>query len=274
MFSAPTPQPARVSECDEPKAGRIWCDDFESDRTPAYFEYDDGRGSFARVAGVGLDSSSGMRVRWQRGTVNAGSLHLAFGRTPIPYMKPADEGTTNYREIYWRMYVRLQADWTGGGGDKLSRAIVFANGSFAEAAVSHVWSMNAAYLGLDPASGTDASGTLKTTGYNDSPNLRFLGALASTTPIFDAAHVGKWYCVEAHMRLNDFGETNGVNELWINGNLEVQATNLNWVGGFNQFGINAIYFENYWNDGSPAVQERYFDNLVVSTQRIGCTALR
>jgi hypothetical protein len=34
--------------------------------------------------------------------------------------------------------------------------------------------------------------------------------------------------------------------------------------------INAVFFENYWNAGSPVQQERYFDNLVISTQSIPC----
>jgi hypothetical protein len=35
-----------------------------------------------------------------------------------------------------------------------------------------------------------------------------------------------------------------------------------------------VFVENYWNTGSPVAQERYLDNLVVSTQRIGCLAAR
>ncbi|HVT40119.1 MAG TPA: Ig-like domain-containing protein [Gemmatimonadaceae bacterium] len=259
-----------TDECSQPQAGRIWCDDFESDRTGSYFEYDSGGGRFARAAGVGVDSSTGMRVRWAAGDVGAGSFHLAFGKTPQAYMKPVDDGTANYREIYWRMYVRNQAGWTGGGGEKLARGIVFADSSWAEAAIAHVWSMNLNLLGLDPASGTDTLGNVRTKEYNDFPNLRWFGEQRGATPIFDAAHVGKWYCVEVHMKLNDAGQSNGLNELWINGSLEAQSTNLNWLGSFNAFGINAIFFENYWNAGSPVAQERYIDNLVVSTQRIGC----
>ena len=273
LTASPDPR-LQASECSETKPGRIWCDDFEADRTSSYFEYDAGGGSFVRVAGVGINGSTGMRARWKPGQVSAGSLHLALGKTPSSYMKPADAGTSNYREVYWRMYVRFQDGWSGGGADKLSRAIVFATSDWAEAAVSHVWSMKTYFVGLDPASGTDTFGVLKTTVYNDNPNLRWLGAQAGATPLFDADHVGKWYCVEAHMKLNDFGESNGVNELWVNDSLEAQASSLNWLGIFNDYGINAVFFENYWNEGSPAAQERYFDNIVVSTQRIGCGAMR
>jgi hypothetical protein len=48
--------------------------------------------------------------------------------------------------------------------------------------------------------------------------------LSAYPSLFDTTHVGKWYCIEAHTRLNDPGRSDG----------------------------------------------RYFDNFVVSTQRIGC----
>ena len=264
-----------ISECDSQQAAWIWCDDFEQDRLASYFEYDSHGGNFVRATSVGLDASSGMRARWTAiGQVEAGALHLAFGKTPQSYFRPVDAGTTIYREIYWRVYVRYEAAWTGGGADKLTRAMSFASTStWAQAMIAHVWSgtsPNQDYLLIDPASGTDASGTLRTTTYNDFANLRWLGAVRGTTPIFDAAHVGQWHCVEAHIRLNDAGQANGIFELHVNGALEARKTGLNWVGSFSSYGINAVFLENYWNNGATRAQERYFDNFVVSTQPIGC----
>ncbi len=37
------------------------------------------------------------------------------------------------------------------------------------------------------------------------------------------------------------------------------------------FAINAVFFENFTNAGSPVERVRYFDNLVIATERIGCT---
>ncbi len=124
---------------------------------------------------------------------------------------------------------------------------------------------------LIPASGTDRVGYVLTTKYNDFPRLRWLGHSASVTPIFDSAHVGQWYCVETHARLNDPGASNGVFELWINDRLEAHSAGLNWVGGYKDYGINAVFFENYWNAGPPVAEERYLDDIVVSTARIGCS---
>lgn len=261
------------NECAAPKPEWIWCDDFDEDRLASYFEVDPAKGSIARVAGVGNGGSSGIRTRFAKGQVSAGSLKLAFGRTPAPYFRPVDGGTADYRDLYWRFYVRNQPGWTGGGGHKLSRMTVFATESWAQAMIAHVWSAQAPnqnYLLLDPASGTDPQGNLRTTVYNDFAKIRWLGALRGSTALFDGSHVGAWYCVESRVRLNDAGQSSGVFELWLNGGLQARAGRLNWLGSYASYGLNAVVLENYWNGGSPAAQERFFDNFVVSTQRIGC----
>jgi uncharacterized protein YjdB len=261
-----------INECAQPQPEWIWCDDFEQNRLGSYFEYDPSNGSFERLSGVGAEGSTGMRARFASGQVSAGSMKLAFGRTPTSYMRPVDAGNQNYREIYWRMYVQNAPGWSGGGGDKLARGIVFANSNWAEAAIAHVWSGGSGhnYLVVDPASGTNTQGNLQTTSYNDFDNMRWLGSETGSTPIFRSDNVGQWRCVEVRMRLNDAGQTNGVFELWIDGTLDARRTSLNWLGAYDDYGINAIFFENYWNDGSPQQQSRFFDNIVVSTQRVGC----
>ena len=72
------------------------------------------------------------------------------------------------------------------------------------------------------------------------------------------------------MKLNVAAASDGIFEMWIDGALEAQRTGVNWLGTYSAYGINAVFLENYWNTGSPRRQERYFDNFVVSTQRIGC----
>ncbi|MGH7562514.1 MAG: hypothetical protein ACRENB_16020 [Gemmatimonadales bacterium] len=240
-----------------------------------YFEVASANGAFARAPGVGHDGSWGMRARFGAGTVNAGSLKLAFGRTPQPYFRPVDGGTATYRGLYWRMYLRNAPGWTGGGGDKLSRLTIFSSPTtWAQAMIAHVWSGGRApgwnHLVIDPASGTDALGAVVTTTYNDFANLRWLGSARSVTPLYDAVHVGTWHCIETHVRLNEGRLANGVFELWINGNLEARRTGLDWVGDYAGYGLNALFLENFWNDGSPVAQERFLDRLVVSTQPIGC----
>jgi hypothetical protein len=94
-----------------------------------------------------------------------------------------------------------------------------------------------------------------------------------------------WICVESHIELNDPGPpavANGTEEFWISDDLGV--TNVlesspgnstpgtqNQRGTYDQYGINQIVFENFWNSpGAPSSMEIYRDNIVISTERIYC----
>ena len=39
---------------------------------------------------------------------------------------------------------------------------------------------------------------------------------------------------------------------------------LDWHGTWDEFGINAVFLENYWNEGSVKRQARWFDDFVIS----------
>jgi hypothetical protein len=268
---------ATAAECETPRPGWIWCDDFEQDRSGSYFEIQRSQGGFSRVDGVGMDGSFGMRGTFRAGRQDAGALHVAFGRTPAPYFRPVDSGTADYREVFWRVYVRNDADWSGGGGYKLSRATIFAGSNWSQAMIAHVWAgrgrereQRSEYLVIDPATGVSASGSVATRKYNDFGKLHFLGSVKGRTALFGPGEIGKWHCVEAHVRLNSPGAADGLFELWVNGRLDARRANLDWIGRYSAYGINAVMLENYWNGGAPRTQSRYFDDFVVSTRRIGC----
>src|SRR5256885_15333135 len=70
----PPRPPTNVAECATPQPAWIWCDDFEQDRLNRYFEYDNANGSFVRAAKMGVGGSYGMRARFNKGQVDAGSL--------------------------------------------------------------------------------------------------------------------------------------------------------------------------------------------------------
>lgn len=261
------------AECANPAPAWIFCDDFEKDRLKEYFEYDNPQNSFVRTQGAGVDGSWGMQVSFAQGQVNAGSLKLAFGKTPDKYMKPIDAGTEKFNEVYWRMYIRNDSGWTGGGGDKLSRAQSLASKDWAQAMMAAVWSGSGGdrdHLVIDPATGINNIGDLAATRYNDFANQKYLGMVKSSTPLFHTSNVGKWHCVEARVKLNEAGRNNGIFTLWINDKLEASKTDINWLGVYSEYGINAIFFENYWNDGSTKSQKRYIDRIVVSRSKIGC----
>ena len=190
--------PRHASECGTPGRDWIWCDDFERDRLKLYFEYESAGGAFRPVAGSGVGGSRGMRASYSVGRPSAGSLKLAFGRTPGSYFRTVDTGRESYREIYWRFYLRREPGWQGGGGDKLSRAVSFASADWSTAMIAHLWAgspPDANHLVIDPASGTDVDGRVRTNGYNDFKNLRWLGNVRGARSVFDEQSVGAWQCI-------------------------------------------------------------------------------
>lgn len=251
----------------------IFCDDFEEDSPLVgegrYFEYVNDSGEFVVGEGVGIKGSKGMRVLWQKDEVAAGNLKLGFGRNPSSYMNKGIRSDEDFREIYYRMYLKMQDGWQGNPA-KLSRANVFAADDWSQAMIAHLWSDGQDHLLIDPVRCVDTNDQVKCFGYNDFAHMDWLGNQPGITPLFDSEHNNRWYCIEAHVRLNNPAQSNGVQEFWINGQLEASKSGLNFVRSYTGYGINAIFFENYWNDGSPQEQERYFDNIIVSTQRIGC----
>ncbi len=251
----------------------IFCDDFESDaplRAPdRYFEYGDAGGNFVPQDGAGVDGSRGMRARFLAGAVGAGGMKLAFGRNPNGYMNSALRPTEDFREVWYRMDLRMQEGWVGDPA-KLSRATVFTHPSdWSQAMIAHLWGDGKNHLLVDPVRCVDGNGRVKCKGYNDFSNMSWLGYKPGETPIFDTDRAGSWHAVETHVRLNDPGRANGVQEFWIDGRLEARREGLDFVGTYTDYALNAIFFENYWNDGSPVEQERYFDNIVVSAAPIG-----
>ncbi|WP_179216019.1 polysaccharide lyase, partial [Paenibacillus sp. MY03] len=209
---------------------------------------------------------------FKQGVASAGGMKVAFGKTPSAYEAPVSRDGEIIRELYYRMYLKHDENWIGGGGYKLSRVTTLTPG-WAQPFIGHLWSGNSGdpkenYLLLDPASGTDEAGNLLTTKYNDFDNLRWLDIKQGLTPIFSEDYIGKWYSIEVHIKLNDPGQSNGVFEYWINNTLQASKTNINWVGNYDAYGINTVLFENFWNNGAPQDQNRYFDNIVISTEKI------
>lgn len=254
-----------------PSPDVIWCDSFEdADLGPGntvgekYYDFDDDAGDFIRINTQSAEGNYAMRSRWQTGETSAGSMHLNFGRNPLGSNLYS---TRDFRDIYWRFYIKLE-DGFSGYPSKLTRAIGFADTGWSQSMIAHLWvnDSDPSRLAADPASGIAADSSLATSGWNDFANLSWLGARTGSTALVP----GQWYCVEAHVALNSPGNTDGVFEYWLDDTREAGRTDLNWVKSWTDYGINAVFFSNYWGAGSPREQERYFDALVVSTKRIGC----
>jgi hypothetical protein len=247
----------------------IWHDSFDSGQvSAAYCEHGDDNGDCVPVSYQAFGGSGySLRARFQQGEVGAGGVKLVFGDSPVYSSRRLRPGEF-FDDLYWRVYVKHQRGWTRNPA-KMSRATSFARSDWSQAMIAHVWGGKGDVLCIDPASGIDADTNLATSGYNDFPNLDWLGLRNATFPVFSTAESGQWICVEARVRLNTPGQADGVFTLWIDGTVEAHRDDLNWTRSWRDYGINAVFLENYWNSGSPVEQERFFDDYVVSTAPVG-----
>jgi len=269
-----------------------------------------GPNQFIPWQGIGLGGSQGMRAEFREidgKDYTNGSLHVYFGAVPPSStgFKSVAAQNEYLTEIYARFYFKCDESWDFGGADKLCRITSIQGSNYSQSMIAHLWSsghreegarQTGHYLSLDPASGIDITGgraqTLREGGvnypatnrkllsskYNDFPNLSWTGGKQIDIPFFDADHVGQWYCIEMRVKLNDPGQSNGIFEVWVDDVLKASLTDKNWIGSCEVgpgkfYGINAFYLENYCNNGVIGNQARYFDNLVISRQKIGMATL-
>jgi len=249
-------------------ASIIFHDEFDQSpkENPVYLEYTTEKpDSFLQAPGEGL-AGGAMRARFEQGQVTVGTLKVAFGRKAFSRSRGLRPDET-FREIYWRVYVKHQAGWQGNPA-KLGRATCLVDANWRQGFIAHIWGGPDDALCIDPATGISDSRVV-TTKYNDFDHLRWLGCRKGRTPIFRTAESGRWVCVESHVKLNTPGRADGVFALWVDGHLEAEHRDLDWHGAWEDFAINAVFLENYWNDGSPKPQSRWLDNFVISTKPIG-----
>lgn len=242
----------------------IWYDAMD-EPSSQYFEQKGELSSRETLGGRGRS----LEVFYPKGEKGGGSANrkLAFGDCPVGRGKALKRDRT-FDDVYWRIYVKHQDGWTGEGPAKMSRAMILNAGDWSQAMISHVWG-SGPHLTLDPvraAEGTEAT----TTRYNDWDGLKWLGnAPASQFPIHATEEAGRWVCVEARARLNTPGKSDGYNALWIDGIRQCERKDLDFRSRYMKHGINAIFLESYWNQGSPVDQYRWYDDFVVSTKPIG-----
>lgn len=249
----------------------IWFDDFD---TAIKYREESGEREGPGYGGEG----QAMRCLYEKGKRGDAGRKVFFG--DAPFMCMAREGE-KFDEVYWRIYVKHQPGWISGkqvvdgkqvdygGPDKMSRATMFVDKSvWKQGIFAHVWG-GTENVTLDPASGIKG-GKVVTTKYNDFDNMRWLGnSPGSKFPIHSTEEAGWWVCVECRAKLNTPGKKDGVNQLWIDGRLEVERKDLDWRNDYDEFGINAVFLEAYWNKRSPVTQKRWYDNFIVSAEQIG-----
>ncbi len=240
----------------------IWYDDFNN-KPKVYAEGESPLDEHESLGGTGKS----MLCYYEKGSRGIGGRKVFFGDSPT-YKNKTVRPTESFDEIYWRIYVKHQYGWIGAPA-KMSRATSIVDEDWSQAMIAHVWSGTGASLTLDPVRAVKGK-IVQTKGYNDFKNMTWLGNKpVSVFPIHSTRESGYWVMVESRVSLNTPGNSDGLNQLWIDGRLECERRDLNFRDYYTEHGINAVFLEAYWNNGSPATQSRWYDNFVISTKRIG-----
>lgn len=243
-------------------ASTIWYDDFDGGLNPKAMEGSplDDKMAFGQTG-------RSLRCLYEKGKRGQGGCKVFFGDSPT-YRNVTVRSGEQFNEIYWRIYVKHQYGWKGSPA-KMSRATSLVTSNWAQAMIAHVWSSHHSSLTLDPVRCVNGDQTLGTK-YNDWQAMTWLGNKpVSKFPIHATEESGYWVLVECRVKLNTPGKSDGINQLWIDGRLECERKALDFRGSYTKHGINAVFLEAYWNDGSPVTQSRWYDNFVISTEPIG-----
>jgi hypothetical protein len=241
----------------------IWYDDFSGVKS-----YLESAGGIDRSESFGKTGGS-MKAGFRQGDVEGeGNRKIAFG--DFPSESGVVMRSRHFDEIYWRFYVHHQYGWQGAPC-KMTRATSIVSENWQQSMIVHVWSGDGNSITLDPASGVyGQTDSIRTTHYNDFENLSWLGNKPNSVfQISSSSESGYWIMVEASVKLNTPGKSDGSCRLWIDGIADGERTNLNLRGSYTKHGINAIFLESYWNSGAIRTEGRWFDNFVVSARPIG-----
>ena len=86
-----------------------------------------------------------------------------------------------------------------------------------------------------------------------------------------ALPVGRWFCLEMMMKANTVGQHDGVMAYWVDGTLALQKDGMMWRTS-STLALNRVRVQHYitTDDANGFSNRVWFDDVVVSTKRIGC----
>lgn len=250
----------------------LFCEDFESsgDLRDVFFEYQDGGGLFVQSGDQSLSGHHSMRATFMQGVESAGWLSLALGDLPDVFStRPIHAPGQTMDDLYWRVWIRTEYGWPEQGVHRLTSVLSVADADFGHALMATVGSD-----GEEPVLRGDGTscvlGDALPCGNLQEQDAEALTSFRGVTRLFSSAYSDEWHCVEGHVRLNEPGMHDGVFEIWVDNVLDGGVEELTWRRSMTDFGLNLLTFENFWSGGAPYEMHRWFDDIVVSTRRIGC----
>jgi hypothetical protein len=271
------------NECLSPPVGTIFCEDFEGQNPKSHFDDYDGNPDTENLivtdSGPAVDDSNkAIRLRAPAGQ---------RGGSDLVKVLPA-----SYDKLYARWYFKYEPGFNfsalnhGGGLTAGSRTYIGSSGVRPTGADFTWFGMQ--YMSNNPIPYTYAyyrgmyQDCVNPNGscWGDSfPCVYDSGASACTKPqdrptvTLPTLVAGQWYCYEQMVDMgaasSDGLAATGRIAQWLNGNLFGNNTN-QWFRTTTNLKIQNLWLSLFHHDGTHSVVGELIDNVVVSTQPIGC----
>jgi hypothetical protein len=241
-----------AASCTDPPANAFFCDGFETDLA-GWTDVQTRSGNMKIQTGVVANGSSALAADLVPGDSGVYASHY-FGDHPLL----GSGAGASLDEVYLAGYVRFDSAYLQQGG-KVFQIAIF-EGWQAGYPGPNSWAPTYILLNVD-AGGRAIFGDLHRKTSGDSwremqPNL------ASVTIAPD-----RWVHVTFHVKLNTPGSSDGVFEVWIDGQQTVRYTNVNFRDSYTQYGINNVMISSLYS--SPDVpMSLYWDDVVISGEEI------
>lgn len=232
----------------------LWCDGFEGQQTLQQ-KYDDVEANgLSQSEREAFSGTAALEQRYEPDQVNAGWLGWQVGDAPGADGEPA------HREYFIRWYHKFESGFEGIP-PKMARI----------RRIEPNWNKRYSVLHwIDPSSSKwEIVVDVHVPDSTQANSSGYLPVARSEFSYKDPANIGRWICHEMQVSNNTPGQQDGVYRVWADDNLVIERTGVD-LRGATDGDLNEVMLDTYWNEGSPKAQSRFYDNFVISTERIGC----
>jgi len=226
----------------------LWCDGFESGDALTVNYQDVSANGMSVATGEAFEGTHSLRQAYTQGQVDAGWV-----------CRVNNNGFPDH--VFMRWYHKFETGFLGFPPKMARIRNRLRSGDWSSPYAVHCWLENDGVLALDVAAANSTQAN----------SAGWLSIARTAFTFSEAKNIGKWICFEMEMKLNTPGATDGLYRLWADDALIAERASVDLRGATTDK-INEVMLDCYWNGGSPKAQSRYYDNLVVSTKKIGLVA--
>jgi hypothetical protein len=221
----------------------LWFDDFESGAALKTNYQDVSTSGFSVETTDAVSGSRALRQHYTNGMVDAGWI-----------IRSSNEGFPTH--LFMRYYHKFENGFSGFP-PKMARMRYRNLSNWSAPLEVHCW-INTNKIVAD----------VKAMDSKQANDVGWLPIARTNFSFENPVNVGRWVCFEMEVQLNTPGKQDGLYRMWADDSLIVERLNVD-LRGSQSYLINEVMLDCYWNSGSPKEQNRYYDNFVISTQKIG-----